>query len=87
MVRLLGTTALMGQNICKDSAILRNEPFAAPDDSGGWARNAEEGAPGSEATAPGARWTSQRQLGQAGGEYREWRKRGERPRRHGQWGE
>lgn len=25
----------MGQNICNDSAILRNEPIAVPDDSGG----------------------------------------------------
>jgi hypothetical protein len=49
----------MGQNICNDGAILRNEPIAAPDDSGGRARNAEEDAPGSEAAAPGARWTSQ----------------------------
>jgi hypothetical protein len=37
----------MGQNICNNGAILRNEPIAAPDDSGGRARNAEEDAPGS----------------------------------------
>jgi hypothetical protein len=49
----------MGQNLCDYSAILRNEPIAAPDDPGGGARNAAEGAPGSEAHAPGARWTSQ----------------------------
>ena len=45
-MRLLGTTAMSnGAKFCNDGAILRNEPIAAPEDSGGWARNAEEGAP------------------------------------------
>jgi hypothetical protein len=49
----------VSESVCDDESILRNEAPAEPDDLGGWGRLPQGDAPGAEAAAPGARWTSQ----------------------------
>jgi hypothetical protein len=55
----LPAVSRVSKSVCDDDSILRNEATAAPDDLGGWGRLPQGDAPGAEATAPGARWTSQ----------------------------
>jgi hypothetical protein len=55
----LPSVSLVPESVCDDNMILRNEATAEPDDQGGWRRLPQGDAPGADATAPGARWTSQ----------------------------